>query len=77
MVWRKVQVERPRASTSGGQSEGRVVVSSCCRSCCCCGVFREAVEGDLVEFFIIWSQAAEEVQERHLSICQPRRQRLI
>lgn len=66
-MWRKVQVERPRASTSGGQSGGRV------------GVFRVGVvvvvreEGERVgeevvevSFFVMASQEATEVQERQL-----------
>jgi hypothetical protein len=62
-VWRKVHVERPRASTSGGQSggwEGRAVA---------------VVEGGVVlvlgvevegSFFVMAAQEAKEVQERQL-----------
>jgi hypothetical protein len=53
---RRVQVLRPRSSTSGGQSEGGVglVVAAV-------GLFP-----DLVEDFIIASQSAEDVHVRQL-----------
>lgn len=67
-VWRKVQVERPRASTSGGQSGGRgeeVVVGWVVVV-----VEVEVVGGVLlaaeVSFFAMASQAETEVQERQL-----------
>ena len=61
-MWRKVQVLRPRTSTSGGQSSGRVVA---------CGVVRVVVVGDgagvlRVSFLVMAAQAAKEVQERQL-----------
>lgn len=66
-MWRKVQVERPRASTSGGQSGGReeeVVVEVEVE------VEVEVVSGFLlaavVSFFAMASQAETEVQERQL-----------
>jgi len=63
-VWRKVQVERPRVSTSGGQSEGWV------------GREVAVVEGGRlvgtvvevgVSFLIMARQEAISVQERQLS----------
>ena len=66
-VWRKVQVERPRASTSGGQSGGRGA-----------GVERErevvvevevvggVLSAAVVSFFAMASHAETEVQERQL-----------
>ena len=60
-MWRKVQVERPRASTSGGQSGGRGAGVE---------VEVEVVGGFLlaaaVSFFAMASQAETEVQERQL-----------
>lgn len=60
-MWRKVQVERPRVSTSGGQSEGgrgEVVVFVE-------GVLLAAADDD-VSFFVMASQEETEVQERQL-----------
>ena len=62
-MWRKVQVERPRAATSGGQSEGSwsgvwVVVGGG-------GGGGEVV---VVVALLMASQEATEVQERQLFI---------
>ena len=65
-VWRKVQVLRPRTSTSGGQSDGRVVAVRVVEG----GV---AGEGLVVSFLVIEAQAAKEVQERQLCSCTVRR----
>lgn len=58
---RKVQVLRPRTSTSGGQSSGSVA---------CCVLVRvvEVVEEGLffVSFLVMAAQEAKEVQERQL-----------
>ena len=58
-MWRKVQVLRPRTSTSGGQSSGSVVG---------CGVVRVVDGGEflVVSFLVMAAQAAKEVQERQL-----------
>lgn len=59
MVWRSVQEERPRTSTSGGQSgggwRGRDEEEE------------EEWELEEVSFLVIAAQAAKEVQERHLN----------
>lgn len=62
-VWRKVQVERPRVSTSGGQSGGwegteLAVVEG--------GRLEDVVVGVEVSFFIMARQEAMSVQERQL-----------
>lgn len=55
---RKVQVLRPRTSTSGGQSSGRVAA---------CGAVRVVEGGEFfVSFLVMAAQAAKEVQERQL-----------
>ena len=64
---RKVQVERPRASTSGGQSAGRGGEEE--RGVVAGEVGEVSVEEDSdgeVSFFVMAAQAAMEVQERHL-----------
>ena len=62
-MWRKVQVERPRSSTSGGQSvRGWVVVEVVVVGAVAC-VVEEGVFG--VDF-IIARHAAPEVQVLHL-----------
>ena len=63
-MWRKVQVERPRVSTSGGQSGGResgvVVVVVGVGEGLLVGV------GEDVSFLVMASQEETEVQERQL-----------
>lgn len=61
-MWRSVQEERPRRSTSGGQSWGGVWVV---------GVVEE--EEDLSWVFASWRQEEKEVQLRHLGNCQIRK----
>lgn len=60
-MWRSVQEERPRRSTSGGQSWGGVWVV---------GVVEEE---DLSWVFASWRQEEKEVQLRHLGNCQIRK----
>jgi len=67
MEWSRVQDERPRASTSGGQFSGcdREEVAPAG------GVVVETFEGDVVCCFVIAAHDAKEVQERHLAmVCQ-------
>jgi hypothetical protein len=63
-AWRKVQVERPSSSTSGGQSERRGGVGDSCAVTA--GAGGEVVAGEEVWAFIIAAQDATEVQERQL-----------
>ena len=57
MVCRSVQVWFPRVETSGGQSGGRIVVW---------GGVMVVVEEGLVFCFVMATQSAKGVQERHL-----------
>lgn len=59
-MWRKVQVERPRTSTSGGQSVGGVVG----------GVGWGTVVGVVWALVMAAFHMAEEVQVRHLGYSQ-------
>jgi hypothetical protein len=57
--WRRVQVERPRSSTSGGQSGGGLWA----------GWGRVEETGrERVDFLVCAAQSAKEVQERQLEI---------
>lgn len=70
--WRRVQVPRPRASTSGGQSEG--ILESAVEAVTLVGVVAEVeppVDEDAVEEDVIRvraRQSAADVQVRHLEI---------
>ena len=72
MLCRSVQVERPRVSTSGGQSDGcdwdwRAWEGVCCVDWGCgCWVEDEMVEEDLLACLVKARQEAAEVQRRHL-----------
>lgn len=62
MEWRRAQEERPRESTSGGQSAGGCSSDVAAAG----GVVVEMVEGETVCFLAMAAQEAKEVQERHL-----------
>lgn len=59
-MWRRVQVDRPRSSTSGGQSSVVAV------EVVGLGVGFEVLVGSATVPFIIAFQLAEDVQVRHL-----------
>ena len=65
-MWRKVQVERPRASTSGGQSGGREEVVGWVVVVVEVEVMGGFLLAAAVSFFVMASQAETEVQERQL-----------
>lgn len=71
---RKVQVERPRASTSGGQSGGRRGVEGVVEER---GVVGVVVAAEEVSFLVMASQEETEVQERQLLRVSLRRVKLV